>query len=64
MKCPITRQWQYRAKRTCPNETKYICLFHEMKNSYEERCKGPDGIQRGMIYLTNRHSSSCTFRHA
>ncbi|XP_076109060.1 uncharacterized protein LOC143077058 [Mytilus galloprovincialis] len=61
MKCPITRQWQYRAKRTCTNETKYICLFHEMKNSYEERCKGPDGIQRGfkLVFRPNVLNSQC-----
>ncbi|CAG2217611.1 unnamed protein product [Mytilus edulis] len=55
MKCPVTRQWQYRAKHTCTNETKYICLFHEMKSSYEEKCIGPDGIQRGFKLVLRPH---------
>lgn len=64
MKCPVTRQWQYRAKQTCTNETKYICLFHDTRSSYEERCIGPDGIQRGNIYFANRHLNICTFSRA
>ncbi|XP_052074655.1 uncharacterized protein LOC127712327 [Mytilus californianus] len=61
MKCPVTRQWQYRAKSFCTNETKYVCLFHEMKGSYEERCIGPDGIQRGfkLVLRPNVLNSQC-----